>query len=575
MIQSGVAFEPMSLDPSHSIDESAFSANASRSLPHHPAEAAESPLRESELKYQRLIEGIGGDYVIYTHDPDGVITYVSPSIENALGFPVRAVLGLNWRDLIGEHFIGRELADRVEGEVAEGKKFYNFTVEIKHADGETRLIEVQQQPLFDVNGKYVSMEGIAKDVTEISRDAEELRHLKAELEQRVASRTAELILSNELLRKSEARYRSLVECQSEFVVRWLPGAVITFVNQAFCRYSARTSDDLLGWSFLPIIHPEDVPAFHATIDKLDQRDPFVIFECRIVLQDGSTRWTQWTIKMLFDESGEFLEYQSVGRDITDLKVAADTIREKEGHLAYVSRLATMGEMVAGMAHEIHQPLHAAKTFAEAARRNLEMGSPKNIETAIDCTKEISNAVSRTAKIIRGLREFTRSRPIEFELLDLNEVVHQASELIVFETRQAQVHLEYNLTANLPLVQGDLVQIQQLCVNLLINTYEAMVEIPVENRQVLIRTSHNELHVRLSFQDFGCSIDEDNLDVIFNAFYTTKQHRMGMGLSLCKSIAEAHGGKIWGERNEAEGMTFVLELPAIQHSSSELSERNQI
>jgi len=480
----------MTIDQSHSVDKTAFPADSLAPIVNRPL-GKRPALHESELKYQRLVEGIGGDYIIYTHDPDGVLTYVSPSIENVLGYPRKAILGLTWRELIGEYFVGRDLADRVIDEVAAGKEFWNFTVEVPHADGSTRIVEIQQRPLFDSTGQYCSMEGIAKDITEATRSSEELQKLQQELEQRVADRTSELIHSNELLAESEARYRTVVECQTEFVVRWLPGAIFTFVNEAYCRRLGQTSDQLIGWCFLPTIHPEDRQAFQKAIDKLDAKNPFADFENRIILPDGSICWTHWTNQMLFDDNGNFLEFQSVGRDITELKTSADTIREKEAHLAYVSRLAMMGELVAGMAHEINQPLHAAKIFAEAARRNLEIGrdtcgmnsaynidtakwdtakcdtakydtakcdtakyDTAKIETAIDCTKEISNAISRTAKIIRRLREFTHSRPVKLGQFDLNQVVREASELIFFETRKAQVKLNFELPVSHSFIQGD-------------------------------------------------------------------------------------------------------------------------
>ena len=563
----------MSIDQSQSVDRSAVPANSS--LPSSAQSVdGEQTLNESELKYQRLVEGIGGDYAIYTHDPDGVITYVSPTIEGILGFPVESILGLNWRELIGEHFVGRELADRVEDEVAAGKKFYKFQVEIAHADGSTRLMEVQQRPLFDGSGKYKSMEGIAKDITAITRDAEELKKLKHDLEQRVAERTAELIRSNERLRESEARYRNVVDCQKEFVVRWLPGAIFTFVNEAFCRLLGKSSEELIGWCFLPLVHPEEAAAFQELIAQLSREHQHADFENRIVLPDGTHVWTHWTNQMLFDDGGNFLEYQSVGRDITELRNAADLIREKEAHLAHMSRLATMGELVAGMAHEIHQPLHAAKTFAEAARRNLEMGihraeiqSVTSVETAIDCTKEISNAISRTAKIIRRLREFTHSRPVKLDQLDLNQVVSEATELIAYETRTARVKLIFELVSGIPLIQGDRIQLQQACVNILMNAYEAMVDMPAEQRKILIGTQYDQWQVRLSFEDVGCGVAAEDQDKLFDAFYTTKEQGMGMGLSLCKSIAEAHGGRILAKRNEGSGMTFVLELPTMQRPSS--------
>ena len=568
----------MSIDQNQSAHRMTAPAN-SLSAPGKPARGAGVPLHESELKYQRLVEGIGGDYVIYTHDPDGLITYVSPSIESVLGFPPAAVLGLNWRDLIGEQFVGRDLAERVFDEVAEGKKFYQFTVEMSHANGSTLLVEIQQRPLFDADGLYLSMEGIAKDITKASRNAEELQKLKEDLEQHVATRTAELIQSNEQLQVSEARYRTLVESQTDFVIRWVPEATFTFVNTAFCKRVGQTSDELIGTSFLPLLHSEDGPVFQEVIAKLDYESPFASFRNRILLPDGSLCWTHWTNQMLFDDEGQFLEFQSVGRDITELKTAADTIREKEAHLAHMSRLSTMGELVAGLAHEIHQPLHAAKTFSEAARRNLEMGlkNPETcqvkIETAIDCTKEISNAITRTAKIIRQLREFTHFRPVKLEKLDLNHVVREASELIAYEIRKAQVKLVFDLAPEMPSVQGDPVQLQQVCVNILMNAYEAMSETPVAERQISINTQFDSRHVRLTFRDAGSGITEENRENIFDAFYSTKQQRMGMGLSLCKSIAESHGGKILGESNEGVGMTFVLELPILQRRSGLRSTNN--
>ncbi len=520
------------------------------------------PLSESEQKYQRLVEGISGDYVIYTHNPEGIITYVSPSVESVLGFSEKELLGLNWRALIGEHFVGRELADRVFDEVAAGKDFYKFTVEIAHRDGGTLLVEIQQRPIFDTAGNYVSMEGIAKDITEATRNAEELQRLKEDLEQRAAERTVELTRANEALRVSEARYRTVVNCQTEFVVRWSPGAIVTFANEAYCRLLGRNHDEVIGWSFLESLHPDEIASFQASIEILNQDHPIEDFENRVIVPNGSVRWTQWTNQILFDDDGKFLEYQSVGRDVTALKEAADIIREKETHLAHMSRLATMGELVAGIAHEIHQPLHAAKTFSEAARRNLELGGNENIETAIDCTQEISNAITRTAKIIRRLRAYTDARADSFQRLDLNQVALEATELIAFETRKAGVKLEFHLAAEKPEIQGDRVQLQQICINLIMNAYEAMVSTPANERVLTIASVSTDLKVRLSFRDRGCGVESDDYPQLFDSFFTTKKKGLGMGLPLCKSIADLHGGKIHAQPNESAGMTFILELPTM-------------
>ena len=393
-----------------------------------------------------------------------------------------------------------------------------------------------------------------------TRTADDLRRLKNDLEKRVAERTVELRRMNEMLRESESRYRSVVEDQTEFIARWLPGGNYTFVNEAYCRYVQRPREELIGSTFIPTIFEEDRARVEKEIASLTPKNPSVTSEHRVYRADGSIGWNQWTNRALFDEQGRLEEYQSVGRDVTDLKKAADTIREREAHLAHVSRLATMGELVAGIAHEVHQPLHAAKTFAEAARRSLESGQAEGLSTAMDCMSEISEAVSRTAKIIRHLRAYTKSKPLQFESVNLNRVVHEAAEMIAYETRRAKVKLHWNLAIGLPLVRGDQVQLEQVCVNLLMNAYEAMMDTPIEQRDLVISTSADDQYVMMSYCDAGCGIDEVDAKRLFDAFFTTKQRGMGMGLSLCKTIADAHAGKIWAELNEGPGTNFVFALP---------------
>lgn len=527
-----------------------------------PSSALSALSPQEAERYQRLVELIGGDYVFYTHDPDGVLTYVSPSGEKILGHSVETVLGMNWREFIGEGFVGREMADRVEGEVSNGKQFYCFQVEVAHLDGSKRLFEIQQRPHFDASGTYVSMEGIAKDVTESHQRAEELRLLKESLEEKVLEQTAALRKKNELLRESALRYKNVVEDQTELLVRWLPAGEITFANGACCWFLGAEWDQVQGTSLLDYVHHDQIVAFRECVASLSPASPHGRIECRVVRRNGTATWIEWTTHALYDENNVLREYQSVGRDVTNLKRADDKLRQREAHMAHVSRLAVMGELVSGMAHEIHQPLHAAKTFAEAARRNLELGTEQNIATALDCAKEISNAISRTASIIRRLREFTQPRSLMFEQLSLNDVVQGALELVSYESRRANVTIHCELGEQLPLVQGDKVQLEQACVHLLINAFEALAKCPSAKRHVHLRTEPVSDAVRLAIQDDGCGINEEDIEKLFDAFYTTKPQGVGMGLSLCRSIAETHGGKIWAQANAESGMTFVLEIPRL-------------
>lgn len=531
------------------------------SEPRTPADAC-----PSEESFQSLIERLRGDYIIYRHLPDGTLTYVSPSVEDVLGFLPEDVRGMNWREYVRESNVGRAAAEQVEEEVHRGVHFHHLVVEVTSRDGTSKLLDVQERPVFDEAGRYVFMEGIAKDITETTRVQRELQQLRDELEARVAERTRELEQMNQQVRDSESRYRDLVEKQGEFIVRWGPDGLRRDVNESYCRYLGRPREELVGKDFLPVIVEEDVPRFQRAIASLTPDHPAVTYEHRVRRADGSIRWTQWTDTAIYDSNNAPLEYLSVGRDVTELKHAEDRLREREDHLAHISRLATMGELVAGIAHEVHQPLHAASTFAEAARRHLESGRPAAVDTAIQCTKEIADAISRTAEIIRRLRDFTKAHPVQMEQLQLNEVVGEAVEIMAFVMRRANVLPRLELANDLPAIHGDRIQLQQVCVNLIQNACDASSEGPGPDQPLLITTYLDEGRPAVGFRDAGVGIDPATADRLFEAFYSTKPDGMGMGLSLAKSIAEAHGATLSVSSNAPEpGATFTLTLPRAQES----------
>jgi C4-dicarboxylate-specific signal transduction histidine kinase len=310
----------------------------------------------------------------------------------------------------------------------------------------------------------------------------------------------------------------------------------------------------------------------AEIADLSPQQPTITSEYRVVRADGSTGWNQWTNRAIFDEHGHSKGYQSVGRDITELKIVEDLVLEREEHLKRVSRLAIMGELIAGIAHEIHQPLHAAQLFAEAARRNLESGAERGIATAVDCTREISNAITRTATIIRHLRSFTSTRPTKIEPLRVNEVVREVADVMSYETRRARVKLTFQLAEELPTWNGDRVQIQQMLVHLLRNAYEAMPQDDHFDHRVKIATRQVGECLLVEIADNGVGTEINDLERLFDAFYTTKHEGLGMGLSICKTIAESLNVDVEARKNPERGMTFSLRLPLVLKQSYEHSPR---
>lgn len=519
-------------------------------------------MRESEQRFYRLVEGLSNDYIIYSRDADGRITYVSPSTKNVLGYEPEQMIGVYARDTYADPAFGRELIDRFIHDAEAGRRaVHTERIEVRHHNGSVRVMEINEWPVFGDDGRITSIEGISKDVTEADAIDRRIRKSNEDLERRVAFRTGELTSINEELRANEARYRDVIETLNDFIVRWKPNGVRTFVNEAFCRFHNVQASDLVGTSFVPQIHPDTQSVFHAALDSISPQNPSINYEIRVLRRDGTWPWVQWNTRAKFGPNGEIAEYQSVGRDVTALKAAADLLRQKEAHLAHLSRLATMGEMVAGIAHEINQPLHAAKTFAEAARRNLQSGGPGKVEKAIECAEEISQAITRTVGIIRRLREFTKAQPFELEAFQINCIVKEATELAGYVIRRTGAVVRLQLAENSPTILGDRIQLEQLVVNLIINACEAMEHTPAGERLVTVHTHLKGKQLTLAVTDAGSGVDDAGMIRLFEAFFTTKEEGMGMGLVLCKSIAEAHGGDLRAERNADDaGMTFILTLP---------------
>lgn len=517
-------------------------------------------LRQSERKYRRLVEGMRTDYIIYARDVKGMLTYVSPSVKKVLGYEPEELIGTYARDIYADPSHGQSLVERYNRDYEQGLFSENTLIEVRHRDGSIRTIEFTERPIFALDGKLASVEGISKDVTAAAAAERQMNELKDDLERRVALRTDELQRINEDLRASEARYRDVVETLNDFIVRWTPDGTRTFTNEAYNRFHDLPTGGLVGTNLRQGIHPDDETEFLKRMASVTPDNPSMSIELRVLRRDGSYPWVQWNTWAKFDATGKAVEYQSIGRDVTELRAAADLLRQKEAHLAHLSRLATMGEMVAGIAHEINQPLHAAKTFAEAARRNLQTGDAKKVEKAIECTTEISDAITRTVHIIRRLREFTKSQPFELEALSLNDIAREAAELASHGIRRCGTKLQFDLAENLPEVLGDRIQLEQLVVNLLMNGCEAMVHSQAAERVLVIRTVARGSTQALAVSDAGAGVSEADMHRLFEAFYTTKEEGMGMGLVLCKSIAEAHGGDLRAERNaDGIGMTFTLTL----------------
>jgi len=358
------------------------------------------------------------------------------------------------------------------------------------------------------------------------------------------------------LRESEKRYREVVDSQTDLICRFLPDTTLTFVNEAYARYFGGTRESLIGRSFLDLIPDSARPVTRAMVDALIEAPRAEMHEHEVVRADGSLGWNQWTNYPVRGRDGRVLEFQAIGRDITDRKRAEEADRRMD----QASRLELLGELTASIAHEINQPLGAILSNADALDIRLEMGPvpPDEIRSILS---DIRREDMRASEVIRRVRALVRRRVAAMQAVDVNGLVRDALGLAEPECRRRGVTLRTELASGLPSILGDGVSLQQVLLNLMVNGMEAMSAVPAGARRLLLSTgSDGNGGVELTITDAGHGIPAELLPRLFDSFVTTRDDGMGLGLSISRSIVEAHGGSIQARNNDGGGATLRETLP---------------
>jgi PAS domain S-box-containing protein len=258
---------------------------------------------------------------------------------------------------------------------------------------------------------------------------------------------------------------------------------------------------------------------------------------------------------------------AIGRDLTEHVLASEALREAQMELAHVTRVTTLGELAASIAHEVNQPLAAVVANAEACLRWLRRGTP-DLDAARRSVEWIINDGNRASEVIRRVQALAKKTGLEKVPLDVNDVVREVIALVQPQITSHQVSLRIELAPALPMILGDRVQLQQVIINLVMNGLEAMQSVTDWPRELVIRSRQDERQQALvSVTDFGVGIAAENADRLFNAFFTTKSSGMGMGLAICRSIMEAHDGRLWATANIPHGATFQFTLPVNADTAS--------
>jgi signal transduction histidine kinase len=313
-----------------------------------------------------------------------------------------------------------------------------------------------------------------------------------------------------------------------------------------------------------MIHPDDRAGFQQKLGAalLEKRDFEADF--RIVLRDGSMKYIHTIGHPMLDGAGNVAELVGTAMDVTERRQAETALREAQANLARVTRVTTMGELTASIAHEVNQPLTAVVNNANACISLLPNDAP-NLEEVRQALTEIIEDADRASAVIARIRQLAKNAPVERNLLDLRDVVTDAMVLAKHESVTRRVTIRTELPEELPLVSGDRVQLQQVLLNLVVNGMDAMNAVEESQRVLIICVRSEALDgmpaALLSVQDAGIGFKPEEMNRLFEAFYTTKSQGMGMGLAISRSIIEAHGGRLWAEPNQGPGATFLFSLRA--------------
>jgi PAS domain S-box-containing protein len=321
------------------------------------------------------------------------------------------------------------------------------------------------------------------------------------------------------------------------------------------------------------IHPDDRDRVgEAVQEALRQKKDFVA-EFRILLPDGTVKYLEAATYHVFSSLGALVEAVSTHVDVTERKRGQEEherLRQLESDLAHMNRLSIMGELTASLAHEITQPIATARNNARAALNFLDR-QPQDLDEVREALHSVVGDADRAGDIIDRIRDQVKKAPPRKGHFDLNKAINEVIALAESAITTNGVSVQTRLTEGLAPVQGDRVQLQQVVLNLILNAVEAMSTVEVGRRELLISTEQTQTGgVLVSVRDSGPGIDPDHLDRVFEAFYTTKSSGVGMGLSICRSIIDAHGGRLWADMNASRGAVFRFTLPGADKELARLT-----
>lgn len=483
--------------------------------------------------------------LVWSARPDGSADFVNKSWLDYAGRPADQILEWGFLDLYHPDDIPsmvdiwkRDL-EHSDHTVLKGR--------IRGADGNYRWFYFAGRKLVDANG-IVRWFGCNIDIEDLQRAEIALRDSEA------------------ALRESEHKLNLIINTIPAMAWSCTPDGRLEYFNRNLIDYVGMPFDEIVGFGFYRMFHPDDVEPMRAAWDEIVASKISRPVDARIRRADGEYRWFNLRQSPLLDADGNVVRWYGVVVDIEDRKRAEESLRQSQSDLAHVTRMTATGELAVSIAHEVNQPLMAIVTSAGTCLRWLQPGHT-DLEQARMAAERVVRDGHRAGDIITSIRAMAQKSPARMEQTDLQGALHEVLSLLTGELQRREIEVGLDM-GELPIeVVGDRTQLQQVVLNLVMNSAEAMTASPRAKR-IAIRCAVQKQRVIVSISDTGRGVPVGELDRIFEAFYSTKADGIGMGLSICRSIVEAHGGRIWAsEAENGGGSVFSFTLPRAEDTGA--------
>jgi PAS domain S-box-containing protein len=488
-----------------------------------------SEITRSEDQLRAIINTIPA--FVWSARPDGSVDFFNQLYLDYAGLSAEQATDWGWT--VSLHPDDQDSVTDFRRAVLDSGKAGEMEARLRRFDGEYRWFLFRVNPMHDESGNVVKWYGTNADIEDRRRAEEAL-----------CARERDLSLIIETI-------PGLVWCAA-------PDGELNYLNRRILNYTGTTLGDWAQNGWTNFIYPDDVdPAMRAWSHAVATGELYAI-QCRFRQSDGAYRWFQVLGQAARDNEGGVTRWYGLLIDVDDRRNMEEALRSNEARLSRATQIAAVGELSASIAHEINQPLAAVVANGHACLRWLS-AEPPGLAKAYEAAERIVRDGKEAGEVVRRIRALFKRAPLEKIQLDLNEVVGEVVRLMGGETTKRRIVVETDLGKDLAPVTGDRVQLQQLVFNLLLNGIEAMEPVPDRSKKLFIRTKlHSPQTVLVEIRDNGIGLEDSTK--AFEAFFTTKENGMGMGLAVCRSIIDAHHGRLWASPGEGAGTTFSFTLP---------------